>query len=161
MRCRTRCLIPPANGRWNALEALAHEVAKFGVRVVNMEPGVIMTNIFEMPPMTRYDKTSPTTTSCVATGRCFSLDSGRRFQKTRRSTLAAALTLFPPVSLVLDITDVLRQRLAFDVGNPGVNCGIAGHQQQKRPFVPGSSQNLIQESHRARCVRQTDQSCVM
>ncbi len=41
-------------------EALAHEVRRFGIRVVNVEPGVIMTNIFEnSAEQTRYDKTSP------------------------------------------------------------------------------------------------------
>ncbi len=41
-------------------EALAHEIYRFGVRVVNVEPGVIMTNIFENSAgQTRYDKTSP------------------------------------------------------------------------------------------------------
>lgn len=41
-------------------EALAHEVYSFGVRVVNVEPGVILTNIFEnSAEQTRYDKTSP------------------------------------------------------------------------------------------------------
>ncbi|TVS14705.1 MAG: SDR family oxidoreductase [Gammaproteobacteria bacterium] len=41
-------------------EALAHELYRFGVRVVNIEPGVIMTNIFEnSAESTRYDKTSP------------------------------------------------------------------------------------------------------
>jgi NAD(P)-dependent dehydrogenase (short-subunit alcohol dehydrogenase family) len=41
-------------------EALAHEMYRFGVRVVNVEPGVIMTNIFEnSAEQTRYDKTSP------------------------------------------------------------------------------------------------------
>ncbi|MEM7016209.1 MAG: SDR family oxidoreductase [Pseudomonadota bacterium] len=41
-------------------EALAHEVIRFGVRIVNVEPGVIMTNIFEnSAEATRYDKTSP------------------------------------------------------------------------------------------------------
>ncbi|MBL4679105.1 MAG: SDR family oxidoreductase [Pseudomonadales bacterium] len=41
-------------------EALAHEVYRFGVRVVNVEPGVILTNIFEnSAEQTRYDKTSP------------------------------------------------------------------------------------------------------
>ena len=41
-------------------EALAHELYRFGVRVVNVEPGVIMTNIFEnSAEQTRYDKTSP------------------------------------------------------------------------------------------------------
>lgn len=41
-------------------EALAHETYRFGVRVVNVEPGVIMTNIFEnSAEQTRYEKTSP------------------------------------------------------------------------------------------------------
>ncbi len=41
-------------------EALAHEVYRFDVRVVNVEPGVIMTNIFEnSAEQTRYEKTSP------------------------------------------------------------------------------------------------------
>ena len=43
-----------------AAEALAHEVARFGVRIVNIEPGVVMTHIFEnSAETTRYDKTSP------------------------------------------------------------------------------------------------------
>jgi NAD(P)-dependent dehydrogenase (short-subunit alcohol dehydrogenase family) len=41
-------------------EALAVEVRPFGVRVVNIEPGVILTRIFEnSADKTRYDKTSP------------------------------------------------------------------------------------------------------
>jgi NAD(P)-dependent dehydrogenase (short-subunit alcohol dehydrogenase family) len=55
--------IPYSASKW-ALEclgeALAHEVRRFGVRVVNVEPGVIMTNIFQnSSEATRYDKTSP------------------------------------------------------------------------------------------------------
>ena len=55
--------IPYSASKW-ALEclgeALAHEVRRFGVRVVNIEPGVIMTNIFEnSAEATRYEKTSP------------------------------------------------------------------------------------------------------
>jgi NAD(P)-dependent dehydrogenase (short-subunit alcohol dehydrogenase family) len=55
--------IPYSASKW-ALEclgeALAHEVRRFGVRVVNVEPGVIMTHIFEnSAEATRYDKTSP------------------------------------------------------------------------------------------------------
>ena len=41
-------------------EALAHELYQFGVRVVNIEPGVIMTHIFNnSAPKTRFDKQSP------------------------------------------------------------------------------------------------------
>src|SRR5262249_30403364 len=41
-------------------EALAHEVWRFGVRVIHVEPGVVMTNIFEnSTETTRYDKSSP------------------------------------------------------------------------------------------------------
>src|SRR5256885_1522885 len=41
-------------------EALAHEVRRFGVRVVNVEPGVVMTAIFEnAAAATRYEKASP------------------------------------------------------------------------------------------------------
>ena len=41
-------------------EALAHELCQFGVRVVNVEPGVVMTQIFNnSAPKTRYDKQSP------------------------------------------------------------------------------------------------------
>lgn len=55
--------IPYSASKW-ALEclgeALAHELYRFGVRVVNVEPGVIMTNIFEnSAENTRYDKASP------------------------------------------------------------------------------------------------------
>jgi NAD(P)-dependent dehydrogenase (short-subunit alcohol dehydrogenase family) len=41
-------------------EALAAEVCRFGVRVCNVEPGVVMTSIFEnSAEQTRYEKTSP------------------------------------------------------------------------------------------------------
>lgn len=41
-------------------EALAHEVRRFGIRVVHVEPGVVATKIFEnSAEATRYDKTSP------------------------------------------------------------------------------------------------------
>ena len=55
--------IPYSASKWAlecAGEALAHEVRRFGIRVVNIEPGVVMTNIFENSTQaTRYDKTSP------------------------------------------------------------------------------------------------------
>jgi NAD(P)-dependent dehydrogenase (short-subunit alcohol dehydrogenase family) len=55
--------IPYSASKWAlecAGEALAQEVRSFGVRVMNVEPGVIMTSIFEnSAAATRYDKTSP------------------------------------------------------------------------------------------------------
>src|SRR5437763_7636723 len=55
--------IPYSASKWAlecAGEALAHEMWRFGVRVVNVEPGVVETAIFENSAgATRYDKTSP------------------------------------------------------------------------------------------------------
>ena len=55
--------IPYSASKWAlecAGEALAHEVRRFGVRVVNIEPGVVMTSIFDnSASATRYEKTSP------------------------------------------------------------------------------------------------------
>ena len=67
--------IPYSASKW-ALEclgeALAHEVFRFGVRVVNVEPGVIMTNIFEnSAATTRYDKTSPYQPTMRRNGKVF------------------------------------------------------------------------------------------
>ena len=54
-------------------EALAHELYRFGVRVVNVEPGVIMTNIFEnSAEQTVYDKTSPYQPVMRRNGKIFS-----------------------------------------------------------------------------------------
>ena len=55
--------IPYSASKW-AVEslsyALAHEMYRFGVRVSLVEPGVIMTKIFDnSAPATRYDKQSP------------------------------------------------------------------------------------------------------
>lgn len=55
--------IPYSASKWAlecAGEALAHEMRRFGVRVVNIEPGVVATNIFEnAASATRWDKGSP------------------------------------------------------------------------------------------------------
>ena len=53
-------------------EALAAEVRRFGVRVVNVEPGVIMTSIFEnSAEATRYDKNSPYKQTMRRNGKLF------------------------------------------------------------------------------------------
>jgi NAD(P)-dependent dehydrogenase (short-subunit alcohol dehydrogenase family) len=53
-------------------EALAVEVRRFGIRVVNVEPGVIMTKIFEnSAAATRYDKTSPYKQTMRRNGKLF------------------------------------------------------------------------------------------
>lgn len=55
--------IPYSASKWAleaASEALAHEVARFGIRVRIIEPGVILTNIFDnAAEHTVFDKTSP------------------------------------------------------------------------------------------------------
>jgi len=55
--------IPYGASKWAlecAGEALAHEMRRFGVRVVNVAPGVVTTKIFDnAAEATRWDKTSP------------------------------------------------------------------------------------------------------
>ena len=54
-------------------EALAGELEPFGVRVVNIEPGVVLTKIFEnAKETTRFDKTSPYFTLMRRNGKMFS-----------------------------------------------------------------------------------------
>lgn len=68
--------IPYSASKWAlecAGEALAHEIYRFGVRVVNIEPGVIMTNIFEnSASATRYDRESPYQPIMRRNGKMFS-----------------------------------------------------------------------------------------
>src|SRR5213594_4693519 len=62
-RVATPNQIPYSASKWAlecAGEALAHEMVRFGIRVVHVEPGVVQTHIFEnSAEATRYDKTSP------------------------------------------------------------------------------------------------------
>ena len=54
-------------------EALAHEVRRFGNRVVNIEPGVVMTSIFtNSAEATRYEKGSPYQPIMRRNGKLFS-----------------------------------------------------------------------------------------
>ncbi|MCH9674999.1 MAG: SDR family oxidoreductase [Gammaproteobacteria bacterium] len=68
--------IPYSASKWAlecASEALAHEVYRFGVRVCIIEPGVIMTKIFEnSAPATRYASDSPYKQIMRRNGKMFS-----------------------------------------------------------------------------------------
>lgn len=81
--------IPYSASKW-ALEsmsfALAHEVQRFGVRVCLVEPGVIMTNIFDnSAEATRFDKTSPYKSIMRRNGKIF----GSGFQHNTQPDVVA------------------------------------------------------------------------
>ncbi len=88
-----------------ASEALAHEVAAFGVRVAVIEPGVVQTAIFENSAgATRYDKTSPYRQIMRRNGKLFA--AGFR-NPGQPETVAAA---------ILEAITTDRPRLRYPVG---------------------------------------------
>jgi NAD(P)-dependent dehydrogenase (short-subunit alcohol dehydrogenase family) len=88
-----------------ASEALAHEVAAFGVRVAIIEPGVIQTAIFEnSAAATRYDKNSPYRQIMRRNGKLFA--AGFR-NPGQPETVAAA---------ILEAITTDRPRLRYPVG---------------------------------------------
>jgi NAD(P)-dependent dehydrogenase (short-subunit alcohol dehydrogenase family) len=88
-----------------ASEALAHEVAAFGIRVAIIEPGVIQTAIFEnSASATRYDKASPYRQIMRRNGKLFA--AGFR-NPGKAETVAAA---------ILDAVTTDRPRLRYLVG---------------------------------------------
>ncbi|MEZ5552357.1 MAG: SDR family oxidoreductase [Pseudomonadales bacterium] len=116
--------IPYSASKW-ALEclgeALAHEVYRFGVRVVNVEPGVIMTSIFEnSAEQTRYDKTSPYQPIMRRNGKVFAAGFKRAVppEKVAEAILQAATTddyrLRWPVGPDAEGMLAARQRLAAE-----------------------------------------------
>jgi NAD(P)-dependent dehydrogenase (short-subunit alcohol dehydrogenase family) len=105
--------IPYSASKW-ALEclgeALAHEVKRFGVRVVNVEPGVIMTSIFENSAgATRYDKTSPYQPIMRRNGKMFSAG----FRAGAQPELVAAT--------ILEAITTSDYRLRWPVGDDAVS----------------------------------------
>jgi NAD(P)-dependent dehydrogenase (short-subunit alcohol dehydrogenase family) len=88
-----------------ASEALAHEVAAFGVRVAIIEPGVVQTAIFEnSAPYTRFDKASPYRQIMRRNGKLFA--AGFR-NPGQPETVAAA---------ILEAVTTDRPRLRYPVG---------------------------------------------
>jgi NAD(P)-dependent dehydrogenase (short-subunit alcohol dehydrogenase family) len=88
-----------------ASEALAHEVAAFGIRVAIIEPGVVQTAIFENSAgATRYDKTSPYRQIMRRNGKLFA--AGFR-NPGKPETVAAA---------ILEAITTGRPRLRYPVG---------------------------------------------
>ena len=97
-----------------ASEALAHEVAAFGVRVAIIEPGVIQTAIFENSAgATRYDKNSPYRQIMRRNGKFFA--AGFR-NPGRPETVAAAI-------LEAITTDEPRLRYPVGVDAEGIAAG--------------------------------------
>jgi NAD(P)-dependent dehydrogenase (short-subunit alcohol dehydrogenase family) len=100
-----------------ASEALAHEVAAFGVRVAIIEPGLIQTAIFENSAgATRYDKNSPYRQIMRRNGKQFA--AGFR-NPGQPETVAAA---------ILEAITTDRPRLRYPVG--GDAEGIAAGRQR-------------------------------
>jgi len=93
-------------------EALAHK--RFGIRVVIIEPGVIMTKIFEnSAPATRYDKTSPYKDIMRRNGKMF---------------VAGFKQGTPPeevASVILEASETADYKLRWPVG-PDAHSMIAG-----------------------------------
>jgi NAD(P)-dependent dehydrogenase (short-subunit alcohol dehydrogenase family) len=88
-----------------ASEALAHEVAAFGVRVAIIEPGVIQTAIFENSAgATRYDKHSPYRQIMRRNGKLFAAG----FRNPGRPETVAAV--------IYDAVTTARPRLRHLVG---------------------------------------------
>jgi NAD(P)-dependent dehydrogenase (short-subunit alcohol dehydrogenase family) len=90
-------------------EALAHELFRFGVRVVNIEPGVVMTSIFEnSAATTRYDKTSPYQPIMRRNGKMFAAG----FKDPAQSTDVA--------EAILTAITTPQYKLRWPVGNDAV-----------------------------------------
>ena len=94
-------------------EALAHEVRRFGIRVVHVEPGVVMTSIFEnSKEATRYDRASPYQPIMRRNGKLF----GAGFRDPAQPEQVAAT--------ILDAIRTPEYRLRWLVGRDAV--GLAG-----------------------------------
>ena len=124
-----------------ASEALAHEVAAFGVRVAIIEPGVIQTAIFEnSAPATRYDKTSPYRQIMRRNGKLFAAG----FRNPGRSETVAAM--------ILEAITTDRPKLRYLVGGDaeGLAAGRARISDEEWVAMGGE---LSDEEYNARFKR--------
>ena len=105
-------------------EALAHEMYRFGVRVVNVEPGVIMTNIFEnSAEQTRYDKTSPYQPIMRRNGKIFMAG----FQRAVQPDVVA--------ETILEAVTTDDYKLRWPVGEDAVGFMAARHKVPSEEWV--------------------------
>jgi NAD(P)-dependent dehydrogenase (short-subunit alcohol dehydrogenase family) len=124
-----------------ASEALAHEIAAFGIRVAIIEPGVIQTAIFENSAgATRYDKTSPYRQIMRRNGKLFA--AGFR-NPGQPETVAAA---------ILEAITTDRPRLRYPVGvdAEGLSAGRARISDEEWVAMGGE---LSDEEYNARFQR--------
>ncbi len=124
-----------------ASEALAHEVAAFGVRVAIIEPGVIQTAIFENSAgATRYDKTSPYRQIMRRNGKLFAAGFRNPGQpETVAATILDAIT-----------TDRPRLRYLVGVDAEGLAAGRARISDEEWVAMGGE---LSDEEYNARFKR--------
>ncbi len=119
-------------------EALAHEMIGFGVRVVNIEPGVIMTNIFEnSAESTRYDKTSPYQPIMRRNGKIFAAG----FKRAVPPDVVA--------EAILESVTTEDYRLRWPVG-PDAEGFFAARQQMRSEDWVGLGNNLSDSEYNER-----------
>jgi NAD(P)-dependent dehydrogenase (short-subunit alcohol dehydrogenase family) len=121
-----------------ASEALAHEVAGFGIRVAIIEPGVIMTAIFEnSAPATRWDKTSPYKQIMRRNGKMFAAG----FRVAAQPEIVAAA--------ILEAVTTDRPRLRYPVGRDAEGI-VAGRARMSDEEWVAMGADLSDEEYNAR-----------
>jgi NAD(P)-dependent dehydrogenase (short-subunit alcohol dehydrogenase family) len=119
--------IPYSASKWAlecAGEALAAEVTRFGIRVVNIEPGVIMTKIFEnSAATTRYDKQSPYQPLMRRNGKLFAAG----FREGAQPQQVA--------EVILEAITSPTYKLRWPVGKDAVGLAIGRKQMTDEAFV--------------------------
>lgn len=134
--------VPYSASKWAlecASEALAHEVRRFGIRVKVIEPGVIMSNIFEnAKPQTIFDRSSPYLDLMRRNGKFYS--AGHRTNQPPEIVAAAILEAVESDSDRLrhvvggDAEGLLRGRAAMSDEDWVAMGGDLGDEEYNREF---------------------------